>query len=285
LKAERFIFKHFWLVIVIILGGFLLHLIAREWISQRSEALYDAEWHSKAMAEVLKRELSHHHPMSEVLSKLDSEEYFSEFDVHVQQMVGHAGLLGLKVYDSQGTIIYSNNREQIGRGLHDNELFNTAKQGEIVSEIVSKIEYQSEYGIASDVDMAEVSIPIRSEVVGNIEYVMEVYYDFSPLQERMKTMFISKAISLFTFFAVVIALLSFLFRNKRKLEQKIEVLESVLPICQHCKNIRLETPGKPDSWLTVEKYFLKQNKVKFSHGICNECLSEHYPDLSNRTIA
>lgn len=285
MKAEKFIQKHYWMVIVTLLVVFLLPLMVREWTSLRSEALYDAEWHSKAMAEVLKRELSHHHPMSEVLSKLDNEEYFSEFDVHVRQMVGHSGLLHLKVWDSQGFIIYSNIREQIGRGLIDNEHFNKAMQGEVVSEIVSKKEYQQEYEVDSDVDLAEVSIPIRSEPDGSVEYVMEVYYDFSPLQQRMKTMFISKSASLLTFFAVVIALLTFLFRNKKKLERKIEVLESVLPICQHCKKIRLETPGKTDTWLTVESYFSKQSKVKFSHGICNDCMSEIYPEMSNRGTA
>jgi two-component system NtrC family sensor kinase len=63
---------------------------------------------------------------------------------------------------------------------------------------------------------------------------------------------------------------------------EVKQLRGLLPICQHCKKIRIETPGEPDCWQTVEEYFSRENKVKFSHGICNDCLSEYYPEVYKR---
>ncbi|EKD27304.1 MAG: hypothetical protein ACD_79C00765G0004 [uncultured bacterium] len=64
--------------------------------------------------------------------------------------------------------------------------------------------------------------------------------------------------------------------NKHK--TKIEMLESFLPICSHCKKIRTDnnTPEDPNSWIAVETYFNIKNQVEFSHGICPDCLGKYY---------
>ncbi|MFC1811345.1 hypothetical protein ACFL03_01490 [Thermodesulfobacteriota bacterium] len=52
-------------------------------------------------------------------------------------------------------------------------------------------------------------------------------------------------------------------------------LRSILPICVNCKKIR----DDKDYWQKVESYFSKYLDIKFSHGICPECLKILYPDL------
>lgn len=53
---------------------------------------------------------------------------------------------------------------------------------------------------------------------------------------------------------------------------KIRVLEGILPICMHCKKIRDEQ----SHWQPVEAYVRTRSNAEFSHGICPECLKQHY---------
>ena len=53
------------------------------------------------------------------------------------------------------------------------------------------------------------------------------------------------------------------------------VLKAILPICANCKKIRDEQ----DSWVDIEVYIRDRSKTEFSHGICPECMKEHYPAL------
>lgn len=55
----------------------------------------------------------------------------------------------------------------------------------------------------------------------------------------------------------------------------IKVLRGLLPICSHCKKIR-DDQGQ---WHAVETYVKERADVDFSHGICPDCLSRHYPNV------
>jgi phosphoserine phosphatase RsbU/P len=48
---------------------------------------------------------------------------------------------------------------------------------------------------------------------------------------------------------------------------RIMQLETLLPICSYCKNIRDES----DSWRPVEEYINRQTHAELSHGICPSC--------------
>ena len=47
----------------------------------------------------------------------------------------------------------------------------------------------------------------------------------------------------------------------------------LVKVCSFCKNIRDGAEG----WIKLEKYFGDHFLAKFSHGICPECASKHYP--------
>lgn len=51
-------------------------------------------------------------------------------------------------------------------------------------------------------------------------------------------------------------------------------LRSILPICMHCRKIR----NDEGYWKDVTEYFSTHLDIKFSHGLCNDCLKKHYPD-------
>ena len=72
-------------------------------------------------------------------------------------------------------------------------------------------------------------------------------------------------------------LLSTLEEKNKELEKalgEIKTLQGILPICMHCKGIR----DDDGAWNQLEKYIIEHSDAQFSHGICDKCLKEHYPD-------
>ena len=60
--------------------------------------------------------------------------------------------------------------------------------------------------------------------------------------------------------------------------QEIRTLRGFLPICAHCKKIR----NVEGLWQQMESYLQQHSDVKFSHGICETCLQEKYPDYAKK---
>jgi len=72
---------------------------------------------------------------------------------------------------------------------------------------------------------------------------------------------------------------------KAKVEELQEALEEVkqlqglLPICMHCKSIR----DQDNVWHGIDAYIARHTDVRFSHGLCGNCLEKYYPDLQDET--
>jgi hypothetical protein len=64
----------------------------------------------------------------------------------------------------------------------------------------------------------------------------------------------------------------------RKLEIHVDMLEGLLPICSFCKKIR----DKDNQWQRLENYITERSDATFSHGICPDCLKEHYGYLQKK---
>jgi sigma-B regulation protein RsbU (phosphoserine phosphatase) len=58
---------------------------------------------------------------------------------------------------------------------------------------------------------------------------------------------------------------------------EVEKLREIVPMCMHCKSIR---DGR-GFWLRVEEYIHKYAGLAVSHGLCDECARELYPDLAD----
>jgi hypothetical protein len=56
--------------------------------------------------------------------------------------------------------------------------------------------------------------------------------------------------------------------------EEIQTLASLLPICAYCKKIR----NDDGYWESLERFFSERTHLSFSHGICEECLTKHFPD-------
>lgn len=55
---------------------------------------------------------------------------------------------------------------------------------------------------------------------------------------------------------------------------EVKTLSGLLPICAHCKKIR----DDKGYWNQLEAYLSAHSGITLSHGICPDCLKEHYPD-------
>jgi len=57
---------------------------------------------------------------------------------------------------------------------------------------------------------------------------------------------------------------------------QVKTLQGMLPICAHCKKIR----DDQDNWQPMEFYISQRSEAKFSHGVCPDCLREHYSEYT-----
>ena len=64
-------------------------------------------------------------------------------------------------------------------------------------------------------------------------------------------------------------------RQLEKAIQEIHVLKEIIPICSYCKKIR----NDEGYWKTLESYITEYSGAKLSHGICPDCLKEHFPEV------
>jgi sigma-B regulation protein RsbU (phosphoserine phosphatase) len=64
----------------------------------------------------------------------------------------------------------------------------------------------------------------------------------------------------------------------QELEQalrEVKVLRGFLSICANCKQVRTDA----GDWQQLEEYIQGHSEVEFSHGICQVCMREVYPDV------
>jgi len=55
---------------------------------------------------------------------------------------------------------------------------------------------------------------------------------------------------------------------------ELRALRGIIPICAHCRKVRSEV----GDWQQLERYVHERSEAMFSHGICPDCLQEHYKD-------
>ncbi|MBD0335426.1 MAG: GAF domain-containing protein [Cyanobacteria bacterium Co-bin13] len=57
---------------------------------------------------------------------------------------------------------------------------------------------------------------------------------------------------------------------------QIRVMGDLIPICSYCKGVR----DDKGFWSTVEKFVKGHFNVDFSHGVCDTCMRQHFPDVA-----
>jgi DNA-binding response OmpR family regulator len=83
---------------------------------------------------------------------------------------------------------------------------------------------------------------------------------------------------------LVVELQQSLAARVRELEASIaqvKRLEWLLPICCYCRKVRDDR----NYWQAVESYFLEHSTVRFSHGICPDCLEQNMKAFQESSCA
>ena len=99
---------------------------------------------------------------------------------------------------------------------------------------------------------------------------------------------------------LIISLLTYLleslrFTSNARLEKKnrqlaealdnVKTLSGLVPICSSCRKIR----DDKGYWESLEEYLQSRTDVRFSHGLCDDCLKKEYPeifdDVKSRSIS
>ena len=61
---------------------------------------------------------------------------------------------------------------------------------------------------------------------------------------------------------------------------RLQTMATLIPICSHCRKVRDEA----NQWLTLERLVQAKTGSRFTHGICPDCVREHYPAAADELL-
>jgi hypothetical protein len=67
-------------------------------------------------------------------------------------------------------------------------------------------------------------------------------------------------------------------RHTYKLLTRIGYLESLLPVCASCKQIRMD----PAFWTDIKQFVHDRAAHEFTHGVCPDCIEKYYPEMRHQ---
>ncbi len=108
------------------------------------------------------------------------------------QMKG-MNVVKVKVYNLDGMTVFSTEAKQIGEDKRANAGFQSARAGEVLSEIVFRNQFYAMEQVIVDRNLIATYIPIRDSDEGVVKAVFEVYTDVTPLvakAQKTKTMIV-----------------------------------------------------------------------------------------------
>lgn len=54
---------------------------------------------------------------------------------------------------------------------------------------------------------------------------------------------------------------------------EVNTLKALIPVCSYCRRVRRDD----QAYESIEAYISKNSSIRFSHGLCPECVAKHYP--------
>lgn len=98
------------------------------------------------------------------------------FEYVWKHLRGMHEVIRMKVYDTDGRIVWSDEEQLIGEIYEDNEELKEALTGEVVAEMgKAKAEHEYETSLAPEAQLMEVYVPLKDENDGSVYGVFELY--------------------------------------------------------------------------------------------------------------
>lgn len=261
----------------------LLFFAGATWVElrgQRAQGVALAEGVAQTIAELLIHDIQEFRPLPALLDSLDDPRHYRHLDEMVRHNLRSAKAQKIKFYNDRGTLVYADKPELVGQDHSDKALLQQALQGQVGSKIVDTKEYENAYGVRQRSSLIETYMPVRDNN-GDIRYAVEVYQNFDPMQAAIYASLWRNGALLGLMALISLAAIGYLFKRLHVISHEKEMLEALLPICSFCKKIRAEKENgaSRQEWVPLEQYFHETGDIRFSHGLCEECLKKHYGDL------
>ncbi|WP_028580330.1 hypothetical protein [Desulfogranum japonicum] len=144
------------------------------------------------------------------------------------------------------------------------------------SGVVIGLDYRGETVIAAHEPVNELNLGIVAKI--DLSEVRTPFYRAAGITGLLAMIFIVFGVSLF--FRVTNPILIELKQTIDTLQQalrEVTVLRGIFPICSFCKKIR----DDEGYWNQVEVYIQNHSDANFSHSICPDCITKHYPEFSD----
>jgi putative nucleotidyltransferase with HDIG domain len=156
-------------------------------------------------------------------------EHYQEFSREIDHLSLGPTIKGKKFWSRDGVIIWSDDRELVGKKFEDNDELKTALSGKIVAEPMSSDDLHKKYnGRAARQRMLELYVPIIYEENGGVEAVAEVYQNLAPLYRDItahKKIIWTRII--FSFSMLYVILFGIVFGASRRLDRQNKDLEEM----------------------------------------------------------
>lgn len=269
--------------IVLVLLAFFGGAMLVELRGQRQQGIQLAENVAQTVAQLIKHDIEEYRPLPSFLDLLDDPRHYRHLDEMVGFNLRSTGLQKIKFYNDRGILIYADKPELVGQDHSGKADLQRALNGQPASTVVDTEEYENAYGVQQKSSLIETYLPVRDNN-GNIRYAVEIYQNFDPMQLAIHAALWRTGTFLGLMAAVSFAAIGYLLQRLNALGREKEMLESLLPICSFCKKIRSEEESDEvvrQKWVPLEQYFQETREIRFSHGLCQECLRKHYGDLTD----
>lgn len=219
-------------------------------------------------------------------------ELLNDMEVHRELR----NLTKVKIFTPDGLIIYSTDTKNIGNYSGKDFFPSLIKTGQPRSHL--KLEDSENPG--AKIFLVETYVPIKK--AGRVIGAFEIYYDMAETRENLlsieKTInWLVGTVSLSLLGAVLwsayLVRRSTLMHEKAECEKdlliqelsnalgEIKTLRGILPLCSFCKKIR----NDHGYWQQVDVYIDQNSEADISHGICPDCLEQHYPEEYTKITA
>jgi hypothetical protein len=63
---------------------------------------------------------------------------------------------------------------------------------------------------------------------------------------------------------------------RKRMVREVKALRGLLSICSYCKKVR----DSQDTWTSLEAFVTRHSEADFSHGVCPNCLTKHFPETA-----
>jgi len=104
----------------------------------------------------------------------------------VRELMKDLSVAKIKVYDLAGRTVFSTEAKQIGEDKSANAGFLSARSGKVANEIIHRDTFSAFDSVIEDRDLISSYVPIRrGGPAGAVEAVFELYYDVTPLLQKI----------------------------------------------------------------------------------------------------